>query len=375
MLALVVLIAVLVPSGPLALDRSWSEAMHDLETPFLTNLALVFNWLGRGIGRAVSLTLIGLILLRRRRRLALVAFAVAESLAPLLSILLKVLVDRSRPPDGLVQPVGASFPSGHATYAGATCVALVLLFTTPGARRRWWWALACLGIVGMAWSRTYLQVHWLTDVIAGALLGSGISLLVFAIAQGAGSPAVAGLTRRGSRGPSRGRRSAAPAGRRRPRPRLPRRTRVRGLNRPTSARLVGCSPAASWPTARSSPTSSASSRISSVTACRAAIVKWTSTSEPSASRSSTRPAEPRSRVAVRERRVVEILGPDSEHDLAAVVGRERRAPRERLVVQRELASRRATPPRPPSRRSIRASSMFIAGLPMKPPTNTLTGSS
>jgi membrane-associated phospholipid phosphatase len=35
----------------------------------------------------------------------------------------------------------------------------------------------------MAWSRTYLQVHLLTDVIAGALLGSGVSLLVFAIAQ------------------------------------------------------------------------------------------------------------------------------------------------------------------------------------------------
>ena len=192
--------------------------MHDLETPLLTDLALVFNWLGRGIGRAVSLTLIGLILLRRRRWLALVAFAVAESLAPLLSVLLKVLIDRARPPDGLVHPVGASFPSGHATYAGATCVALVLLFTTPGARRRWWWALASLGIVGMAWSRTYLQVHWLTDVIAGALLGSGISLLVFAIAQEARSPAVAGLTRRRSPGPSRGRRNAGPVGRRRPSP-------------------------------------------------------------------------------------------------------------------------------------------------------------
>ncbi len=183
MLAIVVLIAILVPAGPLGLDRSWSEAMHDIETPQLTVVALVFNWLGRALGRAIALTLLGLLLLRRRRWLALVTFAVAESLAPLLSALLKVLVDRARPPDGLVHPVGASFPSGHATYAGATCVALVLLFTTPGRRRRWWWALTGLGVVGMAWSRTYLQVHWITDVIAGALLGSGISLMVFAIAQ------------------------------------------------------------------------------------------------------------------------------------------------------------------------------------------------
>jgi membrane-associated phospholipid phosphatase len=183
MLAIVVLIAILVPAGPLGLDRSWSEAMHHVETPLLTDLALVFNWLGRVVGRAIALTLVGLLLLRRRRWLALVALAVAESLAPMLSTLLKVLVDRARPPDELVHPVGASFPSGHATYAGATCVALVLLFTTPGTHRRWWWALAGLGVVGMAWSRTYLQVHWLTDVIAGALLGCGVSLLVFAIAQ------------------------------------------------------------------------------------------------------------------------------------------------------------------------------------------------
>jgi membrane-associated phospholipid phosphatase len=183
MLAIVALIAIALPAGPLEIDRNWSEAMRHLESPLLTDLALVFNWLGRGLGRTMTLALIGLLLLRRRRWLALVAFAVAETLAPLLSALLKALVDRPRPPDALIHPVGASFPSGHATYAGATCVALVLLFTAPGARRRWWWALAGLGILAMAWSRTYLQVHWLTDVIAGALLGSAISLLVFALAQ------------------------------------------------------------------------------------------------------------------------------------------------------------------------------------------------
>ena len=82
MLAIVLLIAILVPAAPLGLDRGWSEAMHHLETPLLTDLALVFNWLGRGVGRALTLTLVGLLLLRRRRWLALVAIAIAESLAP-----------------------------------------------------------------------------------------------------------------------------------------------------------------------------------------------------------------------------------------------------------------------------------------------------
>ena len=183
MLALVVVLAVLVSTRSLAVDRSWSEAMADLQTPLLTHVALAFNWLGRGIGRIASLALIGLLLLHGRRLIALAAFAAAETVAPLLSTLLKALVDRPRPTNGVVHALGASFPSGHVVYAGATCVALVLLFTTPGPRRRLWWAPAGAGVAGMAWSRTYLQVHWLTDVTAGALLGIAVSLVVFSVAQ------------------------------------------------------------------------------------------------------------------------------------------------------------------------------------------------
>jgi undecaprenyl-diphosphatase len=183
LLLVVALTAVVVPHGPLAVDRRWSEAMQDLQTPLLKDLALVFNALGRGLGRALSLAAVGVVLVVARRWLALVAFALVESLTSLSSAVLKALVGRQRPPDGLVHPIGSSFPSGHAAYAGATCVALVLLFTSLGPRRRLWWLLAALGIVGMSWSRTYLQVHWLSDVVGGSLLGIGISLLVFGGAQ------------------------------------------------------------------------------------------------------------------------------------------------------------------------------------------------
>jgi len=61
-----------------------------------------------------------------RRLLALVTFALGEALAQLLSILLKALVHCPRPSWGLAHPVGSSYPSGHATDAGTTTVALVL---------------------------------------------------------------------------------------------------------------------------------------------------------------------------------------------------------------------------------------------------------
>jgi membrane-associated phospholipid phosphatase len=183
LLACVALMAVFVPVEPLAVERSWEEAMLDLQTPVLKDVALVLNALGHGLGRVLSLVAVAVVLVIARRWLAFAAFAIAESLAPLVSSVLKTLVDRPRPPDGLVHPAGSSFPSGHAAYAGATCIALVLLVTAPGIGRRRWWALAILGIAAMAWSRTYLLVHWLLDVIAGSLLGVGITLVVFGLAQ------------------------------------------------------------------------------------------------------------------------------------------------------------------------------------------------
>jgi membrane-associated phospholipid phosphatase len=183
LLAVVVLLAIFIPAGPLSLDSRWLELMQDIQTPILKHLALVFNALGKGVWRGLALAGVGLLLVATRRWAALISFAVVETLTPLLGNLLKALVTRPRPASAMLNPHGSSFPSGHAAYAGATAVALVLLFTKPGRKRTGWWALAAVMSAGMAWSRTYLQVHWLTDVFAGSLLGIAVAFASFATTQ------------------------------------------------------------------------------------------------------------------------------------------------------------------------------------------------
>ncbi len=68
-------------------------------------------------------------------------------------------------PDGTRRHNNAAFPSSHAANAFAVAVVLA---------RRWrhaaWWAFPYAALV--AWSRVYLNRHWLTDVVAGAVLGA-----------------------------------------------------------------------------------------------------------------------------------------------------------------------------------------------------------
>jgi membrane-associated phospholipid phosphatase len=178
--ALVVGVAILIPNRPVAVERRWDEWMRDIETPALTDVALFFNAIGKGVWRDLAIAAISIVLLFSRRVTALVAFLAAELLTPLLVDVTKSLVGRPRPLDPLVGFGGSTFPSGHAAYTGATLTALVLLFTQAGRRRWYVTALAVLVIAVMAWTRTYLHVHWAADVVTGALLGIAVALACFA---------------------------------------------------------------------------------------------------------------------------------------------------------------------------------------------------
>ncbi len=94
---------------------------------------------------------------------------------------LKLIVDRERPSvNQLVGTSGSSFPSGHSA-AAAACWAALALVSLPYVSRVVRPAIAgpaVLIAVSVAASRALLGVHWLTDVIAGAIVGWAWFLLV-----------------------------------------------------------------------------------------------------------------------------------------------------------------------------------------------------
>ena len=59
----------------------------------------------------------------------------------------------------------------------------MLLFGGQGPRRRWWLAAAAAATALMVWSRTYLQVHWLSDAVTGATVGVAVTFLCFGVLQ------------------------------------------------------------------------------------------------------------------------------------------------------------------------------------------------
>ncbi|MFG2983743.1 phosphatase PAP2 family protein [Streptomyces sp. NPDC048258] len=88
---------------------------------------------------------------------------------------MKGLVGRERPvwPDPVDSAYFSAYPSGHAMTATVVCG--LLLWLLPRRAPAWWagtaWAVAVVSVIGVGFTRLYLGVHWMSDVLAGWLLG------------------------------------------------------------------------------------------------------------------------------------------------------------------------------------------------------------
>jgi membrane-associated phospholipid phosphatase len=168
-------------------DRRLAEWLHGRATDPLTDVFRAITWLGNvPILLAITLLAAG-IFWRRRERTDAVFVALAFLGAQVLSNGMKLGFRRERPffPDPLATESTYSFPSGHALVSLAVygSIALVLAQRVR-ARGRRLVLLAAAGalVIAIGFSRLYLGVHFLSDVLAGYAAGvAWLALLYLAL--------------------------------------------------------------------------------------------------------------------------------------------------------------------------------------------------
>jgi membrane-associated phospholipid phosphatase len=166
------------------LDDAWLRIMVASRSAPVTAVAKFLNLLGLVyVTLPVRIVIAGYLALRRAWW-HLAAFISAIVMSEIFIGTLKGIYNRARPPGSLVATSGASFPSGHSIAASVTIVAALIALVPPGRRRAAWGAAAVAFSVLMALSRAYLAAHWLSDAIAGILLGTSCALLTALVVGG-----------------------------------------------------------------------------------------------------------------------------------------------------------------------------------------------
>ena len=151
--------------------NSWAAT---IQTGLLNAIAVVIAYIFDATSlAAVSLILAAYLFYSNYRRYSVLLLAAMGGDALIVAIA-KTVVHSPRPLNGLLYDTSFSFPSGHTTASIVFCGLLTYLiwqhWKSPKAKTvSTALSISVISIVGF--DRVYLNVHWVSDVIGGCLLG------------------------------------------------------------------------------------------------------------------------------------------------------------------------------------------------------------
>jgi membrane-associated phospholipid phosphatase len=166
-------------------DRPLANWLHERATDPLTDVLRALTWSGNGGFLAVVALVAVLLLLRRGFLTDAVFVGLAFAGAEVITFGMKQGFRRDRPffEDPLATASSFSFPSGHALVSLAVYGALALVVARHLTSRRAAAAVlaaAAVWVLAIGFSRLYLGVHFLSDVLAGYAAGAAWLALLYA---------------------------------------------------------------------------------------------------------------------------------------------------------------------------------------------------
>jgi undecaprenyl-diphosphatase len=155
-------------------DVEFSTWLHVHADPTLTSFFRIVTLAGNVVTLAIFTVAVAAWFMRRGRINEAVVVLVSALGIEVLNGALKLLFHRQRPEYAYVHLDTYSFPSGHATGATAIYGVVIYLLVRNGARSaRVLAAVAFAALIPLiAFSRLYLEAHYLSDVLAGCSLGA-----------------------------------------------------------------------------------------------------------------------------------------------------------------------------------------------------------
>jgi undecaprenyl-diphosphatase len=158
------------------IDDRVAAYLYALATPLFTIILTSISFFGAPAVTGSIAAVTGIVLWRRRHTYRLLLLGIAVPGGMLFNVLIKYVIHRPRPffDHPLLTLSGYSFPSGHA-MASTVLYGILATFavrTSCNWQRRALAVLTAAALIAVVcFSRIYLGVHYLSDVLAGILEG------------------------------------------------------------------------------------------------------------------------------------------------------------------------------------------------------------